>query len=169
MTELQTPVKRKRGGKIASVEANSAARPEEVAKAIMDNFYYFGRKKVQTDEECAERLNAFFKECYERQAFPTVEKMCLALGTDRKTVWEWEQGIRATSERSHLIKQAKQILAAIDADMAASGKIPQVVYIFRAKNYYGMRDQTELAVNNAGNDVTELSAEDIAKRYLIGE
>ena len=42
-----------------------------------------------------------------------------------------------------MIQQAKGIIAECDAQLAQHGKIPQVVYIFRAKNFHGMRDQVE--------------------------
>ena len=64
-----------------------------------------------------------------------------------------------------MIKKAKGILASIDAELVSSGKIPQVVYIFRAKNFYQMSDQQEIKIS-AQNGEQELSAEDIAKRYI---
>lgn len=65
-----------------------------------------------------------------------------------------------------MVKKAKQILASIDAELVSSGKIPQVVYIFRAKNFYQMSDQQEITINAAGNADQDLSADDIARRYL---
>jgi len=65
-----------------------------------------------------------------------------------------------------MIKKAKQILAAIDAELVSSGKIPQVVYIFRAKNFFGMADQQEIVVSTGANAEQDMSADDIAKRYL---
>ena len=64
-----------------------------------------------------------------------------------------------------MIKKAKQILASIDAELVASGKIPQVVYIFRAKNFYQMSDQQEITINAQNNQDQERSVEDI-KRWL---
>ena len=65
-----------------------------------------------------------------------------------------------------MVKKAKQILASIDAELVSSGKIPQVVYIFRAKNFYQMSDQQEITINAQNNGDQDMSAEDIAKRYL---
>lgn len=164
--EQKTNAPRKRGSKSASVVDNNSARPEEIQKAIHNAYQYFNREIVKSDEECAERLNGYFRDCHEQQMIPTVECMSLALGTVRRTVWDWEHGIGCSSTRTHMIKKAKQILAAIDADLVSAGKIPQVVYIFRAKNFFGMSDQQEITINAAGNGDQDLSADDIARRYL---
>ena len=159
----QQKIVRKRGGKSASIVENNSARPEEISKAIHNAYQYFNRPIVKTDEECAERLNGYFQDCHDQQMIPTVECMCLALGTVRRTVWDWEQGIGCSAARTNMIKKAKQILAAIDADLVSAGKIPQVVYIFRAKNFFGMSDQQEITINAQGNNEQDLSAEDIKK------
>lgn len=164
--EQKTNAPRKRGSKSASVVDNNSARPEEIQKAIHNAYQYFNREIVKSDEECAERLNGYFRDCHEQQMIPTVECMSLALGTVRRTIWDWEQGIGCSSTRTNMIKKAKQILAAIDADLVSAGKIPQVVYIFRAKNFFGMSDQQEITINAAGNGDQDLSADDIARRYL---
>ena len=48
-----------------------------------------------------------------------------------------------------MIYKAKEILAGIDAKLVSMGKIPQVTYIFRAKNFFGMKDQQDLVVTPA--------------------
>ena len=45
-----------------------------------------------------------------------------------------------------MIKKAKEILAGIDAKLVSMGKIPQVTYIFRAKNFFSMSDSATLTV-----------------------
>ena len=47
-----------------------------------------------------------------------------------------------------MIKKAKQILAGIDAKLVSQGKIPQITYIFRAKNFFGMTDKQEVVLQN---------------------
>lgn len=154
------------GSKTASVAENTTARPEEISRAIMNAFQYFNRPLVKSDEECAERINGYFRDCYEQQMLPTVENLSLALGTVRATLWDWEQGRTCSKLRSDMVKKAKQILASIDAELVSSGKIPQVVYIFRSKNFYGMSDQQEIVVNAQQNNEMDMSADEIAKRYL---
>ena len=164
--QVQKKPRGRNGAATASIEKNTTARPEEIAQAVKNAFQYFHREKVKTDEECAERIDAYFRDCYEQQMIPTVENLSLALGTVRQVVWEWENGLHCSKTRSDMIKKAKQILASIDAELVSSGKIPQVVYIFRAKNFYQMSDQQEITINAQNGQEQEMSAEDIAKRYI---
>lgn len=150
------------GAATASIEKNTTARPEEIAKAVRNAFQYFNRTIVKSDEECAERINGYFRDCAEQQMIPTVENLSLALGTVRQVLWQWENGQGCSSLRTDMIKKAKQILASIDAELVSSGKIPQVVYIFRAKNFYQMSDQQEITIN-AQNGTEEKSVEDVRK------
>ena len=125
--------------------------------------YWYNREIVKTDEECIERLNEYFKRVIENDEIPTVEKMCVALGAARNTVWEWEQG-KLGSTRANIIKKAKDISAALDAELVSKGKIPQITYIFRSKNYYGMKDNQEMTLVNGSPMGDEVSPDDIRKR-----
>ena len=91
--------------------------------------------------------------------------MCLALGADRTTVWNWQNGINCSPVRAAMIKQAKSMLAALDADLVSKGKIPVVSYIFRSKNFYNMSDQTEVVITPNNPLGIATSAEDIASKY----
>lgn len=143
--EVGKQVVKKRGAKSASIEVNNTASREEISQYIHESFQFFNRPIVKTDEECAQRLNEYFELCRDTGQIPTVEDMCLALGTVRNTVWTWEQG-RLGPARMHMIKKAKEILAGIDAKLVSKGKIPQITYIFRAKNFFGLSDKQELVV-----------------------
>ena len=52
--------------------------------------------------------------------------------------------------RRNLIKKAKEFLASFDAQLVQEGKVNPTTYIFRAKNYFGLKDQQEyvLTPNN---------------------
>lgn len=151
---------KKRGSKSASIEATTTAKREEISEIIKESLQFFNRPIVQSDEECAERLNDYFRLCAENGQIPTVEDMCLALGTVRSTVWRWENGDGCSPVRSNMIKKAKEILAGIDAKLVSKGKIPQVTYIFRAKNFFGMKDTQDLILtpNNPLGDQPDQKA-----------
>ena len=145
MQEGEQIVKAKRGSKSASVEKTTTASRNEIKEILSNSLYWYKREIVKSDEECAERLNEFFQRVAETGEIPTVEKMCLALGTVRQTVYDWEQGTQG-SVRSVMIKKAKEILASLDAELVSRGKIPQVTYIFRAKNFFGLSDKQEFVL-----------------------
>jgi len=155
---------KKRGSKPASIEVNNTATKPEMQDIIRNVIYYQNMPAVQSDQECAERLEEFFTHMAETGELPTVEKMCLALGTSRQRVWEWEQGNKG-ERRADIIKKAKEILAAIDAELVSTGKIPQVTYIFRAKNFFGMTDQTQVVLT-PNNPMQDLDAEQARKRLI---
>ena len=132
-----------------------------VAKCIENNLVFFNagvQSKVSNDEELCERLNWFFSQCAETQQIPNVEKMANAIGYHRSTLNDWENGVQNgfSPATKDIIKQAKQILASIDAELAQDGKTQPVVYMFRAKNFYGMRDQQDVVVTpNTGMDAAD--------------
>jgi hypothetical protein len=61
-----------------------------------------------------------------------------------------------------------ELMAAFEAEMAMNGLVHFAVYQFRAKNYYGMRDQTEHVIRPA-NPLGEMeSKEELRKRITEG-
>lgn len=136
--------KKRRGSCSASVELNNTAAVGQIAQIVSSNAQFFKRGLPKDDEEVADRINEFFGLCTQQDYLPTVEKLALCIGCDRTTLWEWEQGLKGSNPaRANMIKKAKGIMAGIDAEMVQKGIIPQITYIFRAKNFYGMKDQQD--------------------------
>ena len=145
MEQGKTIVKaRGRGGKENFPSVISGAKAEDISRCMGNCMMFYDRPIVKSDEECRERLYEFFDTCQKTGQLPTVEKMVMALGTIKQTVWNWENGIGCSSVRMDLIKKAKGFIASFESEMVTEGKINPVVYIFRAKNYFGMKDQQEV-------------------------
>lgn len=148
-----------------AVEKNM--KREDISKLVTESTRFYGKKAARTNEEISEGIIAYFQECSEKGIIPTVEEMALSLGVTRQTLYNWEIGVNVNKERAEMIKIAKETLAAIDAKLVSEGKIPQVTYIFRSKNYYGMRDQQEVVltpnVESIGDNVDE---EKLKQKYL---
>lgn len=127
----------------ANLEGGSSAKKEDVSRILGNCLKWYKLDKVKSLNELNERLGFFFTECFSTGEIPTVEKMCLAIGYDRQTVWRWETG-EAVSElgasAGDVVKKAKSFLATFESEMVTEGKINPVVYIFRAKNFFGMKD-----------------------------
>lgn len=146
-----------------------------VAKAIENNLVFFNagiQDRVSSDEELCERLNWFFSQCAETQQIPNVEKMANAIGYHRNTLLDWENGVNSgfSPATKDIIKQAKQILASIDAELAQEGKIQPVVYLFRSKNFYGMRDQQDVVLTpNTGVEAADPKTLEAKYAELPGE
>ena len=54
----------------------------------------------------------------------------------------------------------------IDAKLVESGKLNFLTYCFRAKNYYGMTDKSEITVTPSETRQDEYDPEEIKRRYL---
>lgn len=125
-------------------DTTTATRPE-ISDILKNSLYWRGVEPVRTDRECLDRINMFFAHCAETGELPSTEKMALALGVTRQTLWNWQRGTQGAA-RKDIIAMAKEVLASIDAELVNRNKIPQVVYIFRAKNYFGMSNKTEVVL-----------------------
>ena len=141
-----------------------------VAKCIENNLVFFNagiQDKVKNDEELCQRLNWFFSQCAETQQVPNVEKMANAIGYHRSTLNDWENGIQRgfSPATKDIIKQAKQILASIDAELAQDGKIQPIVYLFRSKNFYGMKDQQDIVVTPHSGGIQAVDQATIEAKY----
>ncbi len=107
-----------------------------------------GSTKPQTAEELGSRFEEYFTRCAEVGLPPTVEGLALVSGWVRSDFYEIMNG-RRHPHLTDTIKKAKDYVCNYDAGMASIGKVNAPVYIFRAKNFYDMKDvqQVEVAPN----------------------
>ena len=150
-TTAVEPVKKERplrgrGGTQNFPSVIAGAKAEDISRCLRNCLTFYGLPIIQSDDECRERLEWFFDTCGRTGQLPTVEKMVMALGTVKQTVWDWEQGRGCSQRRADLIKKAKGFIAGFESEMVTEGKINPVVYIFRAKNYFGMKDQQDVVI-----------------------
>lgn len=159
--------KRGRGGKenFPSVISPDNTKAEDIKRIMKNCLRWYELPRIETDEDCRQRLYDFFVGCAESGEMVTIEKMCLALGYARNTVFEWEQGLHCSAERSNMIKKAKALIATSESVMVSEGKINPVVYIFRAKNYFGMKDQQDITIRPDNPYGDQRDAATIAKEY----
>lgn len=116
-----------------------------VTRTMAEMLEFWGKPCVKNTEEARERIIEYFERCLSQGIKPTVEELCLALGTYRSALHAWEAGQKKEID-PNLIKQAKEFIATFDAKAVSAGKLNPVTYIFRSKNYYGLRDQQEVVV-----------------------
>lgn len=164
--EAVTVVEKKRrasnGTGQASLTKNLNAKPDEISAAIAKAAEAMAMPTVQSDEECRQRISEYFAWCAKHASVPLWEELALYLGVVRETLWRWSQGQGCSAERRNIVKKAKEALATIDAGLAAKGKIQPVVYIFRAKNFFDMKDQNEVVLtpnNPLGEQVDQKALE----------
>lgn len=143
------------------------ADPAVVSLMLNDVIETYKQPRVKSDEELIQRIDGYFKACADKGQYPTVEELALSTGYTLATVWDWENGRNKgfSCNTSEIIKKSKDFIKTFDAKMAIAGQLDFVTYCFRAKNYYGMRDQTELVVTPNQPLDSGASVEDIAQRY----
>ena len=125
-------------------------------------------------EQVEERLLQFFELHAQNDMKPTVMGMGLALGVDRRRLWEMKSGVAKggltpydlPTETLDLIRRAYDILENLMENYAQNGKINPVSAIFLMKNNFGYQDKTEYVVTPNMQTDSDYNAEDIKKRYL---
>lgn len=139
-----------------------------ISRCVAETMRTYLMPKVKDDDELAQRFVEYFNTCARTGERPTVEQMCQCTGYPISTIWNWESGRTRgfSSETSIIIKKAKEFLRVFDAKMVAEGALNPVVYIFRAKNYYGMKDQQDLVVAPQQPLGPEPDADKLAADYL---
>ncbi len=139
-----------------------------VSQLLTEALTEYRQPRVKSDEELAKRIDGYFCRCAQHGQVPTVEEMSLSTGYSISTVMDWEIGRNKgfSPQTSMIIKKAKGYLQTFDAKLVIAGKMNFLAYCFRAKNYYGMKDQQEvmLTPNNPLGETT--SPEELRRKYL---
>ena len=161
----QVVQKKTRGLKPASMEANFKGEPSDISRAIINATRYIKAEPCKSDEEVAERINEYFAECAAEGMIPKWETLSLALGVTRKITWQWANGHAGSPVRQRMLARAKEILAAVDAELVQTGKVNPVVYIFRAKNFYDMKDQQDVVVTPNQPLGEQHTTEELEEKY----
>ena len=130
---------------------------------------------LKDPQQVQDRLNEFFviHENYDMK--PTVAGMGMALGLDRRRLWEIRTGNISSSNKRLLelptltvdsIKKAYEYMEILWENYMQNGKINPVSGIFLGKNNFGYQDKTEYVVTPNVNNDSDYNADDIKKRYL---
>ena len=129
---------------------------------------------LREPEQVQDRLNEFFEIHARYDMKPTVAGMGMALGLDRRRLYEIKTGNYHTSKSlSELptlttvsIKKAYEYMELLWENYMQNGKINPVSGIFLGKNNFGYQDKTEYVVTPNTNSDSDYNADDIRKRYL---
>lgn len=144
-----------------SMEALIKPNDPEIVEMVQKAYILFNRPHAGTDEEVCEAFNWYFTEYLPQTGvFPTVEGLAASCGITTVTLLEWS---KLNDTRSCIVQKAKQILSELDAQLVQNGKIPQVVYIFRAKNFHGMQDAVKVEHVSTRPDAE--SPDQLASKY----
>ena len=150
--------------------------PGDNTRIVQTNMKFFTMPAIDLHDPVAvqERLIEYFKIYAEADLKPTVAGMGMALGLDRRRLWEIKSGALVGGVgKQHLpeatlglIKKAYEILETSMEAYANAGKINPVMAIFMMKNHFGYQDKTEYVLTPTQQQASDYEAEDIRKRYL---
>ena len=126
---------------------------------------------LKDPEQVNTRLNEFFDIHAEADMKPTVSGMGMALGLDRRRLWEIKSDVSDRNQdlptlTRDYIKKAYVYMEILWENYMQNGKINPVSGIFLGKNNFGYVDKQEHVLTPTINSDTDFSAEDIRKRYL---
>ncbi len=150
-----------------SKDPDKEAKKAELFQRLTELHLKQGIAKFDTVDEMQLLIEQYFVDCSEFKLRPTIRGLAIALGTVYETLNGWERGERdgqLGSSCSAIIKKAKQLIAEYDEIMALEGYDNPILFMFRAKNYYGMQDKQELTIASTSALGDQLSPEEIAKR-----
>lgn len=120
----------------------------------------------QNYDECLDEVEGYFKLCDQYDIIPTIASLALYLGIHRDTIYTIANNPK-TYEVSDILRSAIQTCQAYHENAFISGEVPPVAFIFYAKNYYNMKDQTDVRFNQDSNDTNISSDSMMAIREQI--
>lgn len=153
-------------GSVSMEKATKNLKRQEIQGHIGDVLYWYKRPPVTSPDDCANRLNEYFAHCYNTGSIPTWEEVALALGTSVNGLADWERKNKKGPAIAQLVAEARTVLSAIDAKLASTGAVYNQVYIFRAKNFYGLSDRQDLQVTATNPLLTATDPVEIQQRYI---
>ena len=168
--------KKPRGGNNILTDAALNVEQGDNTKYVMLGMRLFNLPPIDLNDpaQVNDRLNEFFQIHAEADMKPTVSGMGMALGLDRRRLWEIKTGNYGTQRAlenlptltKDMIKRAYEYMEILWENYMQNGKINPVSGIFLGKNNFGYQDKTEYVVTpNVHND-SDYNAEDIRARYL---
>ena len=174
---VQAKPKMKPRGKNIGETLAPVTEPGDNAKYISVNLKLFNLPPIDLHQpdQVQERLTKYFEIHFEADMKPTVAGMAMALGIDRRRLWEIKTNAPTTNKWlddiptpvKDSIKKAYDFLETLWENYMHNGKINPVSGIFLAKNNFGYQDKTEYVLTPNTNSVSPVDKEDIMSRYPI--
>ena len=133
---------------------------------------------LQDGEAVEQRVMEYFQIHADNDMKPTVMGLGIALGLDRRRLWEIKTGHNVGCSHSPMalparsvdaVKKAYFIMENLWENYMQNGKINPVAGIFLGKNNYGYQDKTEYVLTPNQQNDSDYSADEIRQRYLADD
>ena len=166
-----------RGGNNFLTDAALKVEPGDNAKYIKNAMELASLPAIDLKDSDAvvERIEEFFRIQFENDMKPTVSGLGLALGLDRRRLWEIKTGNYGSQKSieelptltKDSIKKAYKMMENLWENYMQNGKINPVSGIFLGKNNFGYQDKTEHVITPNTDADNNFSTDDIRKRYAL--
>ena len=151
-------------GYAQAVEANHGVELTRILKHLDKYKGVHGKPKFKTPEEMELVIETWWNDCMAKGLYPTKRGLALALGTTYDRLSEWRKGSRG-SAYSSVIKNVDELIAEVDEQLVMDGVINPVLYMFRSKNYHGLRDKVEHSVETTAVEYMK-TREELETEYI---
>ena len=121
-------------------ENGQTQTPVNDVAQILNSVSAWAQKECASDEELEQRISEYFNLCVLKGEMPMFETLCLYLGTSDDTGKGWIAGDGCSSRRSKAMQNALTMLKAAEGKAVYAGKIRDVPYIWRSKQYFGYKE-----------------------------
>lgn len=149
-------------------ENGQANKPVNDIAEIINSVNAWAKPECADDDEAEKRIGEYFNLCALKGEMPLFETMCLYLGFSDDKGKQYASGEGCSGRMTKLMQNALTVLKAAEGKAVYAGKIRDVPYIWRSKQYFGYREpNSKIEDLLLGNVLKELPSEaSIAKRYL---
>lgn len=176
-TQEVAVVKSNRADRLPHSDAQLDLQPGDNNRFAQKNLELFRLPKVDlmNNDAVLSRIDEYFSIMAKYDSKPTVTGLAMALGVDRRRLWEIRTGnfgnttglyTKLPAEVVETIRKTYDYLEIMWEDYMLNGKINPVSGIFLGKNNFGYQDKTEYVLT-PNSQKEEFDAESIRKRYLI--
>ena len=117
-------------------------------------------------EELDEEIGKFFSYCNLEHVVPTQVGLCLWLGIDIQTMRVWTTRKDFTTHSS--VSKAVNAMHHIIEQKTLDGEIPTQLFMFYSKNWFGLRDKTEVVHQSDSTQVIDISEQQRILRSTPG-
>lgn len=153
LSELQTP----------------HCEPGEISKMLGQAMTLSHWPAIDTDnaEQIAERIDQYYRFCFDNDIKPDMSGMALAIGVSRSTLWKWENGVESNKPQAirNTLKKGREINEYLMTQLMQNGKLNPVTAIFLLKNNHGFKDQQDIIIT-PNNPLDNGNPEETRKKYL---
>lgn len=165
-----------RGGNNFLTDAALRVNEGDNTKYLMLNIELMNMPDIDlhNPEAVRQRINDYFVLYANYDMKPTVAGLGMALGLDRRRLWEIKTGNyvngspcqKLPREVLDSIKKAYKLMENLWESYMNSGKINPVSGIFLGKNNFGYQDKTEYVVTPNTRQDSDYDPDEIRRRYL---